>query len=248
MYNTGVNSLSTKFSASSPCSLFLRPKILRQAMTTLRVGLGHGLPCTLNQPRLVTRQLCRRLIPQSPLAGPSRPLHTKPPPLHHLIRHPPRSAFISTVLRPSPCPTSQSPISSLHLRSNSTTTTAPSINTKPPIPPTNHPDASSAPSTSILARLTSLVSLSPVEASHPPSAAGHGSSSVAKLVELAKPEARQLSMAVGLAGLPSFSCYRGADGEQLLVSSSVSMLVPLTIGKLIDFFSTGAVHLLSQVL
>jgi hypothetical protein len=29
--------------------------------------------------------------------------------------------------------------------------------------------------------------------------------------------------------------------EKLVVSSGVSMLVPLTIGKLIDFFSTGAV-------
>jgi hypothetical protein len=29
---------------------------------------------------------------------------------------------------------------------------------------------------------------------------------------------------------------------QLVVSSGVSMLVPLTIGKLIDFFSTGAVR------
>lgn len=47
-------------------------------------------------------------------------------------------------------------------------------------------------------------------------------SSVAKLIELAKPERKQLSIAIGL----------------LLVSSSVSMLVPLTIGKLIDFFSS----------
>ncbi|GFZ48505.1 ATP-dependent permease MDL1, mitochondrial [Saitozyma sp. JCM 24511] len=58
----------------------------------------------------------------------------------------------------------------------------------------------------------------------PPASADTGFSSVSKLVELAKPEGRQLGVAVGL----------------LLVSSSVSMLVPLTIGKLIDFFSTGS--------
>jgi len=35
---------------------------------------------------------------------------------------------------------------------------------------------------------------------------------------------------------------------QLLVSSSVSMLVPLTIGKLIDFFSTNSVSLFLLVI
>jgi len=48
-------------------------------------------------------------------------------------------------------------------------------------------------------------------------------SSIKKLVQLAKPEKKPLSIAIGL----------------LLVSSSVSMLVPLTIGKLIDFFSSS---------
>lgn len=33
---------------------------------------------------------------------------------------------------------------------------------------------------------------------------------------------------------------------QLLISSSVSMLVPLTIGKLIDFFSTNSVSAAEQ--
>ncbi|BEJ14495.1 hypothetical protein CspHIS471_0402620 [Cutaneotrichosporon sp. HIS471] len=49
-------------------------------------------------------------------------------------------------------------------------------------------------------------------------------SSVGKLAQLAIPEKRTLITAVGL----------------LVVSSSVSMLVPLTIGKLIDFFSSNA--------
>nr|ODN81233.1 ATP-binding cassette, subfamily B (MDR/TAP), member 10 [Cryptococcus depauperatus CBS 7841] len=68
----------------------------------------------------------------------------------------------------------------------------------------------------------SNISLKPVE-----DKAGNedlGSSSVTKLLMLAKPERKDLSIAIGF----------------LLVSSSVSMLVPLTIGKLIDFFSTNS--------
>ncbi|GMK58652.1 hypothetical protein CspeluHIS016_0600940 [Cutaneotrichosporon spelunceum] len=55
-------------------------------------------------------------------------------------------------------------------------------------------------------------------------------SSIRKLAELAIPEKRTLSTAIGL----------------LFVSSSVSMLVPLTIGKLIDFFSSNASTLLGM--
>lgn len=65
------------------------------------------------------------------------------------------------------------------------------------------------------------------------------SSSIRKLIDLARPEKRQLGIAVGLVSL--MRCLPGeieADRVQLLVSSSVSMLVPLTIGKLIDFFSS----------
>ncbi|CAK9787373.1 hypothetical protein CC85DRAFT_289332 [Cutaneotrichosporon oleaginosum] len=54
--------------------------------------------------------------------------------------------------------------------------------------------------------------------------------SVGKLVELAVPEKRTLATAVGL----------------LVISSSVSMLVPLTIGKLIDFFSSNAATFLGM--
>lgn len=49
-----------------------------------------------------------------------------------------------------------------------------------------------------------------------------GSSSFTKIIALAKPERKPLTIAVGL----------------LLVSSAVSMSVPFTIGKLIDFFSS----------
>ncbi|ODN84680.1 hypothetical protein L202_00576 [Cryptococcus amylolentus CBS 6039] len=77
------------------------------------------------------------------------------------------------------------------------------------------------PRPSILARLTSNVSLTPEEGE---SGKDTGHSNIRKLMSLAKPEQKDLTVAIGL----------------LLVSSAVSMLVPLTIGKLIDFFSTHA--------
>jgi len=49
------------------------------------------------------------------------------------------------------------------------------------------------------------------------------SSSLRKIIALAKPEKKPLLLAVGL----------------LLVSSSVAMSVPFTIGKMIDFFSSA---------
>ncbi|KIK61248.1 hypothetical protein GYMLUDRAFT_43310 [Collybiopsis luxurians FD-317 M1] len=56
-----------------------------------------------------------------------------------------------------------------------------------------------------------------------PSGPSGSASSFRKIVALAKPEKRPLSTAVGL----------------LFVSSSVSMSIPFTIGKLIDYFSTA---------
>lgn len=50
------------------------------------------------------------------------------------------------------------------------------------------------------------------------------SASFSKMVALAKPESKPIAIAIGL----------------LLVSSSVSMSVPFTIGKLIDYFSTSS--------
>ncbi|KAF9022292.1 hypothetical protein BDZ89DRAFT_1070818 [Hymenopellis radicata] len=55
-----------------------------------------------------------------------------------------------------------------------------------------------------------------------PSSSSETTSSFRKIIALAKPERKPLSMAVGL----------------LLVSSTVSMSIPFTVGKLIDFFST----------
>jgi len=52
--------------------------------------------------------------------------------------------------------------------------------------------------------------------------APQSASSFRKIISLAKPERKPLLIAVGL----------------LLVSSSISMSIPVTIGKLIDFFST----------
>lgn len=93
--------------------------------------------------------------------------------------------------------------------------------------------ASSSPATSALSPTSTSTSVSLLNRLFPPAnrngetttgVQGESGSSVAKLMELAKPEKKQLSLAIGL----------------LFVSSSVSMLVPLTIGKLIDFFSTSA--------
>lgn len=67
---------------------------------------------------------------------------------------------------------------------------------------------------SILGQLSSLTSFR----KGPPSSA----SSLGKIVALAKPERKPLLIAIGL----------------LLVSSAVTMSVPFTIGKLIDYFST----------
>lgn len=81
-----------------------------------------------------------------------------------------------------------------------------------PTPP-QKPTAPEQPATkpSILSQLPSIFKKSPETAS-----------SFRKIVALAKPERKPLLMAIGL----------------LLVSSSVSMSIPFTIGKLIDFFST----------
>lgn len=82
------------------------------------------------------------------------------------------------------------------------------------------PDVAVAERKSPLARLTAAFALGKPEEP----ADGKAESSVGKLVELAVPERKTLTAAVGL----------------LVISSSVSMLVPLTIGKLIDFFSSNA--------
>ncbi|KAJ3503106.1 hypothetical protein NLJ89_g8580 [Agrocybe chaxingu] len=73
------------------------------------------------------------------------------------------------------------------------------------------PPPAPKPKQSVLLRLSSFFSKGP-----------KGSSSFRKIVALAKPERKPLLIAVGL----------------LLVSSAVSMSVPFTIGKLIDFFTT----------
>lgn len=97
---------------------------------------------------------------------------------------------------------------------------------------------------SLISRLTSKVSLQSTKgASSENGESETGASSVRKLISLAKPESRHLSVAVGLVS-PTTVCKIGIVAQsyiQLLVSSSVSMLVPLTIGKLIDFFSTNSV-------
>ncbi|KAI5118306.1 hypothetical protein M0805_006474 [Coniferiporia weirii] len=78
--------------------------------------------------------------------------------------------------------------------------------------------APSPPQPGILARLLPA-SLRPEKSTGAPTG-----SSFRKIVALAKPERKPLSMAIGL----------------LLVSSSVSLSIPFTIGKLIDFFASSS--------
>ncbi|PPQ93850.1 hypothetical protein CVT25_013559 [Psilocybe cyanescens] len=83
----------------------------------------------------------------------------------------------------------------------------------PPSPPPTSPISNSAAKRSLLSRFIPS-SLAPKDP--------NSTSSFAKIMSLAKPEWKPLTIAIGL----------------LLVSSTVSMSVPFTIGKLIDFFST----------
>lgn len=78
-------------------------------------------------------------------------------------------------------------------------------------PPTPSTPGSAAP-TSLLSRLTSTLSLSPVEQS---SKGESGSSSVRKLVELAKPERRDLGIAVGLVSFGLDFEWAGGMGNGL---------------------------------
>ncbi|KAK4686813.1 ATP-binding cassette, subfamily B (MDR/TAP), member 10, partial [Tremellales sp. Uapishka_1] len=99
-----------------------------------------------------------------------------------------------------------------HARYNSSSTPDSSASTKIVV---------DEPKPTLISRIAANFSLSPVS-SH--STGEQGTSNVRKLIELAKPEKKSIGIAIGL----------------LVVSSSVSMLVPLTIGKLIDFFSTNS--------
>ncbi|WVQ77988.1 hypothetical protein IAT38_000069 [Cryptococcus sp. DSM 104549] len=166
-----------------------------------RMGLAHGVGCA----RGVLEPRC---------------LHTSPP------TRPPRLTFLHT----------SHPRLSSPIRHNSTQTspppTSPATKASAPEPsPSGTLDTPAAPGKrpSIIARLRSVVSLTPVKETHTSDGSDgednqKGTSNVRKLLQLATPEKRNLIIAVGL----------------LLVSSSVSMLVPLTIGKLIDFFSTNS--------
>ena len=84
-----------------------------------------------------------------------------------------------------------------------------STSTSPP--PGSDPNSSEKPKQSPWARLAQAFSKDK-----------HSKSSFRKIISLAKPERKPLLIAVGL----------------LFVSSAVSMSVPFTIGKLIDFFSS----------
>lgn len=72
----------------------------------------------------------------------------------------------------------------------------------------------------------------------------NASANLGKIVALGGPEKRTLFKAVGLVCLLALSDYCFSDflssstGWQLFISSSVSLSVPLTVGKLIDYFSS----------
>ncbi|KAF8627662.1 hypothetical protein AX15_004353 [Amanita polypyramis BW_CC] len=91
------------------------------------------------------------------------------------------------------------------------TQTPPSSQTSPPTQSSSALPPAKSPNVKF-----SLVSLASVFRKGP-----QGTSSFKKIVALAKPERKPLLIAIGL----------------LLVSSAISMTIPLTIGKLIDFFS-----------
>ena len=133
-------------------------------------------------------------------AGPSRPIsttsfrHYRPvtglsPHASHSISF--RSRLV--ILPRTPLP---------HVRHDSTASSTPAITpVKSPTHPPIDPTTTVAPTTSLLQRITSTISLTPVESPGQRSEAGHGSSSVAKLVQLAKPEGRQLRYAIGLVSI-----------------------------------------------
>lgn len=216
-------------------------RIVFSHLFSLEITLVHimaGLGVTFGHPWRGTSNLARKSVQcrhrlsyptssflafPSPFAGPSRPLATR------TIR--PHPSFIKTQRRSIPLTTSIPPrlaaqtriplVQSRHDSTSSPTTSPVPTPAKYPLV-INHPTtAAAAPTTSLLERFTSALSLTPVEAPGPPSEAGHGSSSVAKLVELARPEGRQLSYAVGLvsnhnilarldAGLMECSCWSRA--------------------------------------
>ncbi|WWC91497.1 uncharacterized protein L201_006443 [Kwoniella dendrophila CBS 6074] len=144
---------------------------------------------------------------------------------------PSRSSLLSAI-RHNSSSASSSTTSTITKSSSSSSSSSSSIDSTPTTSSAlTQTDSKETSKRSIISRITANLSLKPVAETHTKGAnqeEQHGSSSVLKLLELARPESRNLAIAVGL----------------LLVSSSVSMLVPLTIGKLIDFFSSNSTQFL----
>lgn len=174
-------------------------------MSALGYGLCQALRFSTGFSRIVPPCRQRLSYPPSPTssffppAGPSRSFNLQSS--HHLhfrTAPPPQRSALSSIGLDSMKPLLRR-ILKPQCRTNSSTSpsSTTTLSKPPPTQPTSTPQASSAPSTSLLSRFTSIVSLTPIE-NNPKSEAGHGSSSVAKLVQLAKPEVRQLSIAVGL--------------------------------------------------
>jgi len=161
-------------------------------METLRIGLGSSsLRQSFGQSGLGGRVLAigRRHL----TIPPPRPTRSIPPfvsDIHHgSIYHSrwPLSRYRSSL----------SQHATLNRRHNSSNVPSKATQIEKPTTSTTPSDlsqtASPAPSTSLLSRFTGLISLKGSQTS-----GETGYSSVAKLVELAKPEKKQLAMAVGL--------------------------------------------------
>ncbi|KAF9560984.1 hypothetical protein CPC08DRAFT_707705 [Agrocybe pediades] len=127
------------------------------------------------------------------------------------VRHYHASSLVAKAMNQR-CRTSSGPIPApIHLKGWSARRYNSTQSSPPPTPP------ASTPKRSLLSRFL------PGAAGTKGSEASEGSSSFKKIVALAKPESKPLTIAIGL----------------LLVSSAVSMSVPFTIGRLIDFFSSS---------
>lgn len=163
-------------------------------METLRIGLGSSsLRQSFGQSGLGGRALAigRRHL----TIPPPRPTRSIPPSVldsHHGIMYQPHRPLIRYRSSLSQHATLNRRHNSSNVPSKATQIEKPTTSTST-TPSDPSQTTSPAPSTSLLSRFTGLISLKGSQTS-----GETGYSSVAKLVELAKPEKKQLAMAVGL--------------------------------------------------
>jgi hypothetical protein len=178
-------------------------------METLRIGLGSSPwkmsmgQCSSGRALAIGRRHLTSPPPRLYLSRQSIPTRDESNRRIHTSIWPPQSHRSSICLPPF-----------LNRRYNSSNTPSKPVQTEKPTTTTTLSDpsqtasqtASTAPSTSLLSRFTSLISLKGSQTT-----GETGYSSVAKLVELAKPEKKQLAMAVGLVRLLLICDERNTD-------------------------------------